>query len=260
MTLPLRIVIRTRTPWETMTIKDFYAQSGPQSPSEFLRVGGMLLPAWEEATGLNFFQYRGAIRNRCESALRKFGIPITVGADAVDWSSEDELLIPIDDDDILYPSVTTVEDRITSDTNLVIWKRITNYLGNERAELHTFGGQLDTCNWGIRKSFLMNWTAGVRHHILSKHWHAAGLMYERLGGPPADMSLLERAKRSIRPSTGVMLNHPSILHLEECHSVYYLHSASISFLTYKIGKIENQVEVLRNLPLHPMYRCESVPC
>jgi hypothetical protein len=256
MTLPLRIVIRTRTPWETMTSAEFYAQSGPQSPSEFLRVGGQVIPAWEKATGLNYFRYRGQLRDRCESALREIGIPITVGADRVDWHAPDEALIPIDDDDMLYPSVLSIGDRITPDVNLVIWKRITNYLGNERAELHTFGGQLDTCNWAIRKSFLLNWCEGTRHHILSKHWHAAGLMYERLGGAPRNCSMLERAKRSVVPSTGCTLKHPSIMHLEECHSVYYLHSASISYLTHKLGRDSNPVETLRRLPLHPMY----VPC
>lgn len=217
-----------------------------------------MLPIWERATGLQYFKYRAAIRKACENALRELGIPLTIGADKVDWGGDDEALIAIDDDDILLPSVVSVGERITPDINLVIWQRVTNYLGRERLENPSYGAELDTCNWAIRKSFLLNYAPGVRHHILSKHWHAVGLMADRLGMKTKPRTLLEKAKHSVVLTSGHALEHPSILRLIERHSVYYLHSASISFLTNKIAKVGNPVDFIKTLPLHPLYN--HVPC
>lgn len=250
----LSIVVRTNTDWANMTMSKFVNQQEPQSPREFVRIGKELLPQWEQATGQNYFRYRERVRRLCFGKLRALELPITVGADKVDWDSEDEFLIPIDDDDILLPSVRTIAEHIDESVNLVIWQRITNYLGDERLENPCFGGQLDTCNWAVRKSFLAQWGYSDRLQVLSRHWYAAGIMSPKLGGkiPPRD--LLGRAKRAlVNRTAGIRLQHPSIRVLDEKHSIYYLHSASISFLANKFRDEGGDfAQVIKRLPLHPL--------
>lgn len=227
------------------------AQRDPKTPTEFVRMGKGILPCWEEATGLSYYQYRAKIRDLCEAKLREVA-PVTVGLDGVDWNGPDEALIPVDDDDIIRPSVTDIAKRFREGVNLVIWHRVTNYLGRDRFENPSFGGQLDTCNWAIRKSFLAQ--SLDRDRILTRHWHAAGLLAPMFGLTQAPKGMLERAKRSLDLRVGgVKLKHPSIIEIPESHSIYYLHTGSISFMAHKMGDVKNPVEYLRKLPLHPVY-------
>jgi len=250
----LRIVVRTDTDWSNMTMSKFLNQTEFQSPREFVRTGKELLPAWEQATGYNYFLYREYVRRVCFTKLQEIGLPITIGSNRVDWDSQDEFLIPIDDDDILLPSVTSIVGHIDASVNLVIWQRITNYLGNERLENPSFGGQLDTCNWAIRKSFLSQWSAADRLQILSRHWLAAGILSPKLGGKAAPKDLMGRAKKALTFRTaGIYLRHPSITVINEKHSIYYLHSASISFLSNKFkDEGSDFAKVIKRLPLHPL--------
>lgn len=252
--IPLRIVVRTDTPWATMTVDQFVNQKSPKTPYEFIRIGKVLIPAWEEATGRRYFEYRQEIKEKCEIALRATGIPVNIGTDDIDWESDDEALIPIDDDDIVFPSVASIASRFTDNINLAIWRRVTNYLGEQRLENPAFGGQLDTCNWAIRKSFLKSFGYSDRVSILARHWHAAGILHPRLGGKPKPSDLLGRAiKATSFRTAGVMLKHSSIIELDEIHSVYYLHTGSISFLAHKIrDHVKDPVNYIRKLPLHPL--------
>lgn len=259
--LPLRIVVRTRTAWETMTAESYMRQDIFYTPSEFVRMGRNVLPHWEAATGLSYYKYRARIKELCEERLRGLGLPITIGLELIDWDGPDEALIPIDDDDLLLPSVASIADTFTDDINLVIWHRVTNYLGTERLENPVYGGQLDTCNWAIRKSFINRLPQVPRDDTLLKHWHAAPHL-KTLFSPKAvrKPTLLELAKRCVVPSfRGLELKHPSIVHMPERHSVYYLHSASISFLSYKMAKTADPTAAIRKLPLHPVYEAANVP-
>lgn len=257
--IPLRIVVRTDTPWATMTMADFLAQKEPEKPTEFFRIGKVVLPIWERATGRNYFQYREHVKRLCYAELIKTGLPITVGIENLDWNGPDEALIPIDDDDILFPSVSSIAERFTSDINLLMWQRVTNYLGTERLENPHFGGQLDTCNFAVRKSFVRdNFFYGEQIQILSRHWQAATVMAPKLGGRAKPTDLMGMALEMLRPRTnGETLCDPSVVSIPERHSVYFLHSASISFLRYKYREHtndENAEEWLRSLPLHPLFR------
>lgn len=236
-------------------MKDFLAQKEPQKPTEFFRIGKKLLPIWERATGQNYFLYRDKIKQECEKRLRGIGIPVSYMTE-IDWESEDEFLIPIDDDDILLPTITSIQSKINERINLITWQRITNYLGTPRKENPSFGGQLDTCNWAIRKSFLAQFLMSERICILARHWHAAFILYPKLGGQPVNPhDLMAKAMAMVTPKVnGVRLEHDSILHLNEEHSIYYLHSASISFLAHKMAKLKDKETeaYIKKLPLHPI--------
>lgn len=246
---PIRILVRTKTPWETMTAESFRAQTDPKSPTEFIRLGRDVIPVWERATGLGFYSYRSEIRDICETKLRLLGHPVTVGIQGVDWGGPDELLAPIDDDDTFLAGLPL---EVSDSVNLLVWNRTTNYLRQERKENPKYGGQLDTCNWAVRKSFLRQWHIAEREFILARHWTAAGLMAPRFG-QPLDNSLMGRAKRSVVVRGPLKLEHPSIVTADETWSIYYLHSASISFLCHKVGEHRDLEGYLRGLPLHPLY-------
>ncbi len=252
MTLPLRIVVKTSTAWETMTPESFRAQKDPKTPSEFIRISRDLLPLWEQATGLSYFKYRAALRDVCQKALEATGIPVTVGIENIDWEGPDEGLIAIDDDDVILESAKTLGEHFNESVNLIVWNRTTNYLGKQALENPRYGGLLDTCNWAVKKSFLKPAHIAEREYILARHWTAAGRMAP-LFGIKRDNSLMAMAKRSVNINLEGLLNHPTILRLAETHSIYYLHSASISFLAHKMPSVSKPVEYLKTLPLHPLY-------
>lgn len=256
--IPLRIVVRTNTPWHSMTMADFIAQKEPQKPTEFIRLGRTVLPIWERATGLSFFEYRDTIRMLCEQQLKATGIPVTVGIENIDWDSDDEGLIPIDDDDIILSSVASVSRRFASHINLVLWERVTNYLGDVRTEEAVFGGQIDTCNSAIRKSFLKQLSLSDRILALSRHWFAARVFAPLLGGTQRPRTMFERAKASLVCKSGIRLQHPSVLEVPEQHSIYFLHSGSISFLCHKMKQVNDIESYLRSLPLHPLLEGSSI--
>jgi hypothetical protein len=215
------------------------------------------LPLWQEANG-DYFQYRAKVRQVCQKRLESLGIPVTIGIGGIDWNSEDEALIPIDDDDEIFRSVISIADKFTKGINIVVWNHFTDHLGKRKR--NNTGCQLETCNWAIRKSFL----AGIRERdrILSKHWHAGKLILGHMGllkKEPVD--LLARAKATLEPSFAKYhIKHPSVISLTEIHSVYYLHSGSISFLAAKMKReMPDPVAYIKKLPLHPLLENQCTP-
>jgi hypothetical protein len=256
MTLPVRIVVRTNTPWERMTKEEFYKQDSVLLPqmavTETKQKRSVHL--WEEAYKRSFCMYRAMIRDACMIEHKRVKPDnITVGIDNVDWSSSDEILLPIDDDDT-YESgiVDTLKASFRDNTNIVLWPRRTNFLGRDRIESCT--RYLDTCNWAIRKSFLEHWCLGDKIRLLAFHWVASGMVYNKLFHrefPNTIMGHLEKMRN--RPSLMAPLNHETVVELDKPWSTYYLHSGSISFLDgRKMAQHSDTVEYLRGLPLHPL--------
>lgn len=261
MTLPVRIVVRTATPWSTMTFADFCAQNDPlltsMAAQEIRRGKAALIQGWQQAYGMSFCEYRGAVRDACESRLKEVRADtLTIGMkDFGAWlrDGREEIILPIDDDDTFDPSVMSVVDSFDDETNLVLWKRRTNFLGKDRIEAQT--RYTDTCNYAIRKSFLTQWIDIEAAIVLSHHWIAAskiGVMLGLAKGRSKDiMGMLENFRR--RPFVQGLV-HPSVVALDKCHSTYYLHTGSISFLVGgKMARHDNLVDYLRSLPLHPLY-------
>jgi hypothetical protein len=166
--------------------------------------------------------------------------------------AESDIIIPIDDDDILYPGVLEVPSLFSDPaTNLVVWGRTTSVHGKERHErVHPL---LDTNNWAIHGSYLQTWSEPKQAQMLSKHQCAHTEVGKRLG-------LIAKVAGVIGPdffktnNPMPALKHPSVLDLwERYHSVYYLHCGSISYLAYKVGSPRSIVEALKEVPLHPLF-------
>lgn len=251
MTLPIRIVVRTDTDWDSLTLESFSRQSGlsdiNRSPVRVVSNAGMI-QAWQEAYGIDYFMYRSTIRKRCESVLRSLGHAVSVGVDHALATGAEEILCPIDDDDLFSGSLGLIAPVFGSGVNLVLWKRRTVFHGVERIERNT--PYLDTCNWAIRRSFLMSMGEHARECLLN-HMAANRLVHAALGIAPTSlfpgipgMQLMTRESALV---------HESVINLDACYSWYYLHSGSISYLGVKVGHQADMVAHLRSLPLHPLW-------
>lgn len=252
-----RIIVRTDTSWDDMTIESFLGQNDVTLPVGFIRGRDGALRLWEEATGKLFFGYRALVKDVCQLELEALGLPMTIGIHNINWSGEDEWFLPIDDDDVFFESIKTAS--FPDDVAVVYWRRMTDYLGQRRFENPAYGGLLDTCNYAVRKSFLLSMHHDARTLVLAKHWGAARVIAEHLGlaGFTPPRTLLERAMKLTSVNTNdTKLDHPLVKYIDECFSVYCLHSASISFLTAKMRE-PNPVQYLRTLPLHPYLSNET---
>ena len=266
--LPLRILVRTATPWETMTLAEFYKQSGellPQNAIKTVQDKG-LIESWEKAYGRSYFKYRADIRRVCERRLASISSDyLTIGLVTAEWlkSEQDEIIIPIDDDDTLEPSIVDIKKVFSPGVNIVVWQRNTHYMNvpeseqGRDAQLRPKQSKyLDSCNWAIRKSFLQRWSHDNAKRILARHQWACRQIAIALGlaHEENNKSLLGQAARARLLTRGihVPLEHPSVIEVDACWSTYYLHSASISFLARKMAPHIDTVQYLKGLPLHPL--------
>lgn len=264
--IPARIVVRTATPWETMTFADFMNQSDPgltgMAKEEIQRNRGAMIRKWQAAYGLDFCHYRSRVRDACQATLERIpDVAITIGMERFfsnGWNRDpDEWLFPIDDDDTFDDSITSLPALAGDAYNLILWQRRTNYLGQDRFEQ---GSQFtDTCNYAIRKSWLATFSFPDAADILGYHWIAGGKIATRLGlmahGRPLLGNIGAMLENVRKPALLGGIKHPTVLHLGTTHSTYYLHTGSISFLVGgKMAKHEDTTDYLRGLPLHPLYR------
>lgn len=267
MKLPIRIIVRTNVDWSNMTWERFNNQRDiefkPQMAMLEAQRNGHVITAWNEATGWDYFQARNEIRNACEAKLKSIkGVDVTIGLANKEWLEgiRDEILIPLDDDDLIFPNVTELESAFTEGVGVVCWNRLTDYVG-QRQERLTPRAYLDTCNWAVRKSYLMHWPDHLAGHFLNNHQVANNMLRKRLG--MVKPSLFELAvkgqlKAGYTLKSGVEpINHPDVKEIDADYSCYYLHSASISYLLRKIPA-GDMVQIIKALPLHPML--EPQPC
>lgn len=255
MTLPVRIVVRTATPWERMSLDDFYRQDHWLLPAMAVTETKQArhVHVWEEAYKRSYCMYRAMVRDACMQVHKSIKPDyISVGIENVDWLDSEEIILPIDDDDTYEANtVETIRQSFTTGVNLVVWPRRTNFIGKERIEHCT--QYLDTCNWAIRKSFLSQWSINQAMILLSFHWIANGLVGNAFGNRKKESSILGALEQARKPAFLGPIRHESLKILETPLSTYYLHSGSISFLAGgKMGKHTDKVKYLRSLPLHPL--------
>jgi len=267
--LPIRVIVRTDTDWAGMTWDRFYNQRAQYQPQAAILEAktpllqdettpgqrANLINLWEEATGREYFQYRGEVKALCTAELRKLPTRLTVGLwREAEWQNpEEEILIPLDDDDVIFSSVTEVAQHFEDPSvNVVLWDRHTDHLGEETIYLPR--AYFDTCNYAVRKSWLLEWPSHIAGHFLNNHQFANAIVKKRLGmvKEPLFRQLI-KGNSQLKVRTGVMpIIHPTVKCVPGRFSCYYLHSASISFLLRKMRRDVNPVELIRTLSLHPL--------
>jgi len=249
-----RIVVRTDTPWETMTLDDFYRQKDPMlTPMAKAEVKNPhYIKHWEEAYKRSFCMYRAMCRDACMQQHQAVKADaITVGVLNLPLDGEDEILLPIDDDDAYEVGIIeTLRQAFDRGVNLVVWPRRTNFLGKLRVE--PFTRYLDTCNWALRKSFVATFSEWPT--VLAYHWIGSNIVGQRFQHVERATSLIGMAQERLKPVlTNIPLRHPSMIELDTPLSTYYMHTGSISFSQgKKMAPHHDLVEYLRGLPLHPL--------
>jgi len=251
--LPIRIVVRTNTPWEKMSIEDFYAQRDPMltpmARAEVKRPS--YIRNWEEAYKRSFCMYRAMCRDACMQRHKEVKADsITLGVQNLPIDG-DEILLPIDDDDAYDVGIAErLREAFIGGVNLVVWPRRTNFLGKLRVE--PFTRYLDTCNWAIRKSFALSFSEWPT--VLAYHWIGSNIIGERFQHIEKATSLMMMAKAHMKPALGnIPLRHPSMIELDTPLSTYYMHTGSISFSQgKKMAPHSDIIQYLRTLPLHPL--------
>ena len=250
----LSIVVRTNADW--LKLRDdamaFKAQEQSVNVPTTLRLRGILpaIHAWENATGLCYFTYRETIRQACHKRLQRIAPVSLVNLPAN--GKPNDVLAFIDDDDTFEDTLVSILEAFKNPTvNIVTWTRRTWFDGAYRFE--TIRRYLDTNNWAIRRSFLETWAGSDRALMMAKHQTANKLIAQRLGLFPKIVGRIGPDMFKGAASSHVPLNHPQVHDIAACHSTYYLHSASISFLTHKVGLHGNIASEITKRPLHPLF-------
>lgn len=259
MTPSLRIVVRTDAPWGTMTLDDYRAQVKSLNLPGAVRKreSAQAIETWQEATGLNYFRYRGAVQQGVHRELENLGIPISCGVENVPYIPG-EVYLPIDDDDIFLPNIDGVLKHF-SDPNidLVLWQSRACVHGKDKDYVDR--DTIDSCNAAIRADYLLDfapWIAMLKNHQICGTEIGVSLgCFPRKRRHTVNEMAADLMKTRWLPNNGKirLLKHPSIVRESVFRSRYYLHSASISFLSRRADSSRPLYESLKALPLHPLY-------
>lgn len=263
-TSTIHVLVRTDTPWGTMTDASHSAQW--ESVNLTRRVAAQverreLLDRWEEAYGLDYFLFREAVKLGCEGKIESLAsldsrVKVTKGVARFlsEGYGDDDIILPTDDDDIFYPSVFQALDAFALPAvDMVIWDH--HVWANGNTSIHRMRRFLETNNWAIRGRYLRTY-GGHQRVMLEKHQEAHSAIGKRIGVIPEVAGVI--GPDMFRAAGGhVPLTCPAFIDERHTHSVYYLHSGSISYLAHKMGKVDSVVETLRSLPLHPLFSLDT---
>lgn len=252
--LPVHLIVRTAVPWESMNKALLCAQDDwlltPMAKHTHL------IQSWESAYGLNYCEYRAAVREACNAVnMRAPWNSVSRGLNNVQWGYGDEILVCIDDDDTFEPElVSALKAAFVDGVNIVRWPRRMNVLGYVQPDTMYSTTYLDTCNWAVRKSFLNYWGWEAALKFLAYHWVAHQMTAKRF----MTHSSTPKKVFGMLPQTRVpsaRLSHNSIVELDKAYSTYYVHTGSISYLDSKHGSHSGNelARFLKGKPLHPLY-------
>ena len=261
--LPVRLIVRTAVPWETMTKGEFYAQNDwllTPMAYQTATVGRVfskrLTESWEAAYGLDYCRYRATVRDACDTVnMRVPWDNVSRGISNVRWEGGDEILVCVDDDDTFEPGlVPALKAAFVDGVDIVRWPRRMNVLGYEQPDSVYSTTYLDTCNWAVRKSFLYYWGWREALEFLAFHWIAHQMTAKRLlNNTPPPKKLFGLLPTKNRPQR--QFNHPNVVNLDRPYSTYYVHTGSISYLDNKHGSYSGDelTKFLKGKSLHPLY-------
>lgn len=247
MPLPIRILVRTDIDWSRMDADGFQAQDDPTRPLTFIRspAATAALALWDRVYDLDFFAYRGELQRIA------YGTFAAVGADAVTrgfadferWWDEpgDEIVVPMDDDDWLYPQLPEIAGHFVDGIDVVLWYLLD--LGIDDDGAMAWRSRILPCvfpnNFAVRKSFLQtNFTAEDAKAILAHHSTANERLADLFGIGQETMTAWGH-----RP-----LHHPRVVHLHGHQSLKITHVGSL-FVLVDTMRRDDPVRFLRAIDL-----------
>jgi hypothetical protein len=251
VTLPVRVLVRTRTDWRSMGRAEFEAQRGTTLPVRWIRFTAArdVLALWDAAFGIDFFTYRAEVRDIAAQTFASAGGQLlSEGFDDFDsyggfdgwWDADDdELLVPIDDDDFLQPDLGTLTAEFTDDVDVVLWPQsILSFSQHETSLAFAWAPLpfvLET-NCAVRKSFVTrNFSREKAKKMLAHH-------------PVANEKIADLLSVDGKIGLGGlrMLDHPRIKFIAPCFGLYNAHVGSISFLAKALRR-DDPLGFLREL-------------
>ena len=257
--MKLHIHCRTDVPWGAMRLDDFRAQVQDINinggPPERVSTGDVI-QLWERAYGLSFFGYRETLKRVCYASIREWCDAAKVTYTRGVWSgAHGDIVVPVDDDDIILPDVLRVLSYFEDDSSidLVVWNRVTVHHGRQQ-EAEKVTHYLDTNNWAIRGSFLESFPVGERLGIVLKHQLANKWIQKRYGIKKGTSSAI--SPTYFQDNKGKRFDGcPQVLYVPQTWSLYFRHSASISWLA-----VQKDIEHVRSKPLHPLFDMTIYEC
>lgn len=173
------VLVRTNTDYKTIDPAKFGDQERPFIPKKELGIVAKadLIGIWDSLFATKYLDYRQKIKELAESNLKETGLPIFHGDSEgfSEWynSSNDGIVLPVDDDDWFCHNVKNVASHFDADTGLVCWQPIQiDFLHYSKVRYPTVRDcYLRSNNWAVKKSFLKSFPASARL-VQQSHRHA----------------------------------------------------------------------------------------
>lgn len=154
-------MVRSAIDWTAMDRDAFGSQTSAGAPVKFLRFAEEhgALDVWSAAFATDFFAFRHDLQAIAERNLSGLdGVAVSVGLDDLSWldADGDEMIYPIDDDDLFHPDLAATAPAAGEATNVVLWPHgqyAYDDAGHPMTGLRR-GRLLFSNNYGLRKSFL----------------------------------------------------------------------------------------------------------
>jgi hypothetical protein len=206
------VVVRMVQDYSQLTKENFRDQlDAPYKPRKELQlfVANGLLDLWDRAFRMPYIDYRRRVCEVAADNLAATGCRVLRGYEEfIDWyaTDEDALIVPVDDDDWLAPTLPELPRHLRDDARVLVWGD--TVLHNITRFHYGFveGRRMHSNNWGVRKAYLKTLDdKKARHLVLLSHQHA---------------------------ETFVKANVPSaqVVKIPDRYNVYNRHVASLSFL------------------------------
>lgn len=219
------VVVRMVADYRSFTNETFGDQlEQPYKPRTELQIlmANDVLGIWDRTFRMGYIEYRHRMAEIAKQNHADTGCLVLRGHEAFSrWyteSDEDAIIVPVDDDDWLSPTLADVAKEFEPKTQVVVWKTTVLHSLTKHFYGVSEGFKLNSNNWAIRKSLLKRFDdKTARHTVLLSHFHADNFIKKHVG---------DGLKR-----------------LQSRHSVYNRHLASLSFLRQKLTEEDITLEL-----------------
>jgi hypothetical protein len=234
-----------------MTDERFRSQSDPTQPLLFIRgAASQDLPgAFLRTFGVNYYAYRSELQRIAAAALSSVDVDaMSVGFDDFDnWFHDetDEVIFPIDDDDLFAWNLRDAIKAMGTDSALVLWSHVMAGFIDFKivpAVSRQILPLLYSNNWGVRKSFLRSNFDVIDAKQFLAHHHIAHRNSLHLLG----ISVTHLPEGPLR--TFASLVHPRVALIGDCYGVDYMHVGSLQLYS-ALTTVGSPEESLRRYPV-----------
>lgn len=248
MPLPTRILVRTDVDWERMGAGEFEKQDDPTRPLTFIQVAvsSGAIEKFERAFNFGFFAFRAEMKAIGTESVRAVAeARVMMGfAEFDDWldDPEDELMFPIDDDDLFHPQLARHFSGIGPETGVIVW----NYAAFGHAPTASYahahgyeGPHLLSNNWGVRKSFLRSHFSREEARLCMADHGEMHRRLLRLYGVPVN------AEKGLLAAMFARLEAPAVRLVDGNFSLHFFHPATLTqvVFAYRSGLDERYDEL-----------------